>query len=338
MAPVVQSNMDSGGAAGIFTCDGGPHVVLEYNGPSAEHFISSTVYHPEGAHRPLSGVVLVGGWLCGEHALKNWALFLASHGLVAMTIATPSPRSDMPSQRSVALLAAAHALKAEGDSSASPLHGRLDATRIALIGYSLGGGGVQLAAAAEASSEANLRCIVALAPHSGVNPDKDPAGHAAAVKACARHAVPALLVTCDADKRSPPAQHGRPMYDAMPAQTPRMYFEVGHGADHAAVNGPAGNGTMNSFIQSVDMCRLWCCCGLFCCAPSAFQVCWALNRPIASHKDAVAAGAAGGRGAVGGVVLAWLRIFLLDDESARASLVSPDARPGCAVAFETRLT
>ena len=37
------------------------------------------------------------------------------------------------------------------------------------------------------------------------------------------------------------------------------------------------------------------------------------------------------RGAVGGVALAWLRLFLKDDESARSQLV---LRPGIASAYE----
>ena len=75
-------------------------------------FSSATIYCPSTGG-PLPSVVLVGGWLCGEHALAAWAPFFAAHGIVAMTIGTPSPHSHKPADRSLALLDASKALQSE---------------------------------------------------------------------------------------------------------------------------------------------------------------------------------------------------------------------------------
>jgi len=55
-------------------------------------FSSATIYFPEleSDTSQLPSIVLVGGWGCGEKVLAAWAPFLASHGIVAMTIGTPA--------------------------------------------------------------------------------------------------------------------------------------------------------------------------------------------------------------------------------------------------------
>ena len=81
-------------------------------------------------------------------------------GYLAMTIGTHSPFHDMPTARANALLDAVEALKEEQSRSESPLAGRLDVTRFAVAGWSMGGGGCQLAALADPA----LKCVLAFAP------------------------------------------------------------------------------------------------------------------------------------------------------------------------------
>ena len=81
-------------------------------------------------------------------------------GYLAMTIGTHSPFHDMPTARASALLDAVEALKEEHARSDSPLAGRLDVSRFAVAGWSMGGGGCLLAALADPS----LKCVLAFAP------------------------------------------------------------------------------------------------------------------------------------------------------------------------------
>ena len=109
------------------------------------NFSSATIYYPESGTQ-LPSIVIVGGWGCGEHALAAWAPFYASHGIVAMTIGMPAPWKDACQARSRALLEASTALQSENVRAGSVLLGRLNTARRAVQGYSLGGGGAQLAA------------------------------------------------------------------------------------------------------------------------------------------------------------------------------------------------
>lgn len=282
----------------------------------------------------LPSVILVPGWICGEGALLAWGSFLASHGFVAMTIGTKSPARDMPPHRAAALLAAAATLRRENDRHDAPVAGRVDMGRVAFMGYSLGGGGVLISAGAAAAAEGDPfpKAVVALAPHAGKGitcPDF--------VK---RHVetnskVPVLIICGDEDKQAPHDAFSRPMYEGIPSGTPKMFFQV-RGGDHGVVLGPAGTGTVQKFVPLLDClaCHL---CAL-CCWPPCFQRCWALNRPVGKHTgvDATTA-AATGSGAIGGVAVAWLKLFLNGDETQRAILSEPRSAPTSASAFETNL-
>ena len=84
----------------------------------------------------------------------------SASGYLAMTIGTHSPFHDLPTARANALLDAVEALKEEHARSESALEGRLDVTRFAVAGWSMGGGGCQLAALTDPS----LKCVLAFAP------------------------------------------------------------------------------------------------------------------------------------------------------------------------------
>ena len=102
--------------------------------------------------------MLVSGFGCGEHSLAAWGPFYASHGIVVLTIGTPAPFKDGPPERCKALLDAVQALQAEHTRAGSPLCGRLDISRCAVQGWSLGGGAAQLAALANPS----IKCAIAV--------------------------------------------------------------------------------------------------------------------------------------------------------------------------------
>jgi len=294
----------------------GPHPVGTFdarhlcNGTS---FSSATVYHPaSGGGSQLPSVVLVGGYACGEQVMAAWAPFYASHGIVAMTIGTCAPFRDKPPDRSRALVDASAALQGEHHRAGSALEGRLDASRRAVQGYSLGGGAVQLAALADPT----LRCAIAISPHAGVPPSLPDELTAS---------VPMLFLVGERDREAPSQAHSWPQYYRTAA--PKLIFEVA-GGDHFVANGPSGgikadiasNGAPCFFCQ---MCCVHCCGGLSPCP------CAVLNGPSGHAQEQAAFGP------VGGVALAWLKLFLMDDEGALRQLLH-SVRPAIASGFESK--
>ena len=145
----------------------GPHSVqilaVEALSLRANRKYSSSPVHCPATVPPLqllASIVIVPGWACSENTIAAWGSFFASHGYLAMTIGTHSPFHDMPTARASALLDAVEALKEEHARSGSPVAGRLDVSRFAVAGWSMGGGGCLLAALADPS----LKCVLAFAP------------------------------------------------------------------------------------------------------------------------------------------------------------------------------
>ena len=151
--------------AGPNSCALGPNTIgtLDAWHLCTQSFSSATIYFPESGRGQLPSVVIIGGWGCGEQSMAAWAPFFASHGIVAMTIGTPAPWKEPSQTLCQALLDASMALQLENTRSASPLHERLDVSSRAVLGYSLGGGGAQLAAVRDPA----LKCSIALCPHDG---------------------------------------------------------------------------------------------------------------------------------------------------------------------------
>lgn len=315
-------------ALGPDSCALGPHATGKQD---AQHlcnnasFASATIYYPtESGLKSMPSVVIVGGWGCGEQAMAAWAPFYASHGIVAMTIGTPSPFTDSPAVRSKALLDASLALQGEHVRADSVLRGRLDISRRAVQGYSLGGGGAQLAALADPT----LKCVIALAPDGGY---MFPSKHSLSFPSPPPTAVPVLILCGDNDEEAPPKKFGWPHYRQTGAA--KLIFEV-EGGDHYTPLGPAGGTKHQAEAGSMSM-ELWCvncstiCACWMCQCPLALWCtpcpCATLNGPTGHAADRAP------RGAIGGVALAWLRLFLLDDETARSQLV---LRPDIASGFE----
>ena len=210
----------------------GPHKVAKLgesdglrNGPG---YKGATVYFPRDGQPPYGSVVIVPGYVSPERSIKAWGPFYASHGIVAMTIGTNSSR-DRPKARSLALLDAITSLRAENKRAGSPLRGRLDVTRFAVSGWSMGGGGAQLAAV----GMPQLKAVVALCPWKP--------------NAKFSHSVPVLIFGGSKDNLAPVSKNASPHYKNTPHNTPKLLFEV-RGAGHWIANDPQGaNGAVGRF-------------------------------------------------------------------------------------------
>src|SRR5690606_22876002 len=143
----------------------GPYRVSSYglfqkgevrDGPQYADF---DIYYPEGATPPFSLVAIVPGFVSSRSWVGDWAPFLASHGMAAILIDT-NWLTDDPDARKAALLDALVSLKGENTRAGSPLQGKLDTSRAAVVGWSMGGGGALLAAAEDPS----LKAAVGICP------------------------------------------------------------------------------------------------------------------------------------------------------------------------------
>lgn len=190
------------------------------NGPD---YAGATVYYPTDAQPPFASVVLVTGFESEESAIREWGPFYASHGIVAMTIGT-NDGSDGPDARAIALIDATDTLRQENIRTGSPINGQLDVDRFAVSGWSMGGGGAQLAAVLDPS----IKAVVALCPWL----DRDPL-----TPSDLDHSVPLLIISGQWDETAPPNVHANVHYDYTPDTTDKLLYEVYHGG-HYVANSP----------------------------------------------------------------------------------------------------
>ena len=162
-----------------FTCHGGPFGVSSYGAKQGlptyipgTDYGSATIYMPvddkgSGSDPALPSVIIGPGGFSLEQGLSSWAQFLASHGFVVMNTGTRDPRNVGSAtegggvHRGRALLSAARVLRGEHSREGSPLKGRLDLNRIAVMGLSNGGSGALHAAIAD---PLNIKACVSIVP------------------------------------------------------------------------------------------------------------------------------------------------------------------------------
>jgi dienelactone hydrolase len=190
------------------------------DGPDYE---GATLYYPTDATPPYAGMVIVPGYFASETSVEEWGPFYASHGIVTMTIGTNN-LGDLPEDRAHALLDAIVTLRQEHSRVTSPLHGALDTTRFAVSGWSMGGGGAQLAAAMDPT----LRAVVALCPWLNTNQ---------LMESDLDHPVPVLIFSGQSDQVAPPEIHADVHYSYTPETTDKLLYEVANG-NHSIANKP----------------------------------------------------------------------------------------------------
>lgn len=193
------------------------------NGPD---YAGSTIYYPTNNNSNLlSSIVMVPGFMNTELTIQNWGPFLASHGIITMTIGT-NLLTDSHIQRRDALIDAIISLKNENQRLLSPLFGKIDTTSVAVGGFSKGGGGAQLVA----SIDSNIRAIIALYPWLD-NPNASDLNHS----------TPVMIISGQLDAIAPPAIHANLHYSLTPNSTNKLKYEIAF-ASHDAVSGPYAGG------------------------------------------------------------------------------------------------
>jgi dienelactone hydrolase len=138
----------------MLSANRGPHAITQSRANGAG-FNNGTLYYPTDASLgKLGAMVIVPGFLSAESSIQWWGPRIASHGFVVLTIATNTV-TDFPAQRANQQNAALRWL-----TTSSPAAGRIDPTRLAAGGWSMGGGGSLDAA----RSNPNIKVVVPMAP------------------------------------------------------------------------------------------------------------------------------------------------------------------------------
>jgi dienelactone hydrolase len=207
----------------------GPYTVKTYTSGFKDEpsFAAATIYYPTDADAPFAAVAICPGFTATQSSIATWGPFLASHGIVVMTIDTNST-TDSVVQRSTALLDALDSLKAENARSGGPLMGKVDTSRMGLMGWSMGGGGTWI----DANTHPELKTAITMAGHIITAP-----GGTGAITTIS---VPTLMFAGQDDSAILGGGMSQPIYTQIPDSVPKMLYEVA-GAGHDVANSPANN-------------------------------------------------------------------------------------------------
>nr|WP_317797089.1 alpha/beta hydrolase [Actinoplanes sichuanensis] len=185
-------------------------------------FGGGDIYYPTDTSAGTFGAVVIApGYTAYKSSMAWLAPRIASQGFVVFNIDTLTT-GDQPDSRGRQLLAAADYL-----TGSSSVRTRIDRTRVAVVGHSMGGGGTL-----EASrSRPSLQAAIPLTPWN-------------LTKSWTGNTVPTLVVGADGDTVAPVATHAEPFYQSLPASPGKAYLELNN-ATHFAPN--SANTTIAKF-------------------------------------------------------------------------------------------
>ena len=205
------------------TASAGPFAVSTSSvGLGASGFGGGTVYYPtDTSQGTFGGVVLAPGFTATSGTYAGTARRVASHGFVVVAIDTNSTL-DFPDSRGTQIIAALNWLTG---SSPTAVRRRVDASRLAVSGHSMGGGGTLRAA----NDRPSLKAAVALQPwHTTTN--------------WSGVRVPTMIIGAESDTVAGVSSHSEPFYVSMTNAPEKAYVEL-RGESHFAGNAnPADQG------------------------------------------------------------------------------------------------
>jgi predicted dienelactone hydrolase len=180
---------------------------------SVSGFGGGTIYYPTSTSEGTFGAVAMSpGFTAGGSSLSWMGPRIASQGFVVFIIDTNS-RFDFPDSRGRQLQAALDYLV-----RSSSVRSRIDASRLAVAGHSMGGGGTLAAA------EDNPQLQAAI-PLQGWHTQKN----FSSVR------VPTMVIGAQNDTIASVGSHSEPFYQSIPASSEKAYLEL-RGASHFVSN------------------------------------------------------------------------------------------------------
>jgi len=194
--------------------DGNGPFSISYTDVSAEdgpEFGGGRIFYPKDTSQGTFGVVAVSPGGGSVQASIGWlARGLATHGFVTIAMSNVADDDNAP-ERGQQLRAALGYLTRQAPAE---IRRRMDTTRLAVAGHSLGGGGALFAA----RSNPSFKAAFAMAPWS-------------VVSNWSGVTVPTLLVGGSKDKTAPVGNFSIPMYESLPNSTRKAFAELTE-ADH----------------------------------------------------------------------------------------------------------
>jgi dienelactone hydrolase len=179
---------------------------------SASGFGGGTLYYPT-ASGTFGAITLCPGFTAYASSIAWLGTRLASHGFVVLIIDT-NTTLDQPGQRATQLKAGADWLVSQNSRTGSVIRGKVDTSRLAIGGHSMGGGGTLEAA----TDNPQFKAALPLAPwHT--------------TKSFSRNRVPTLIIGGSADTVAPDGSHSSPFYNSLSTSLPRVFLEL-RGASH----------------------------------------------------------------------------------------------------------
>jgi predicted dienelactone hydrolase len=194
----------------------GPYATAQATATGVTGFGGGTIYYPTSTTDGTFGAVAISPGFTARQSSISWlGPRLASQGFVVITIDTITT-SDQPDSRGDQLQAALDYLV----SSRSGVASRIDRTRLAVMGHSMGGGGTLSAA----RDNPNLQAAI---PLTGWHSTKN----------WSTVRVPTLVIGAQSDTIAPVSSHSEPFYNSLPSTLDKAYLELA-GASHFAPNSP----------------------------------------------------------------------------------------------------
>ncbi|MFD9890839.1 alpha/beta hydrolase [Amycolatopsis sp. NPDC059027] len=185
----------------------GPFAVTQASIPAGNGFGGGTVTYPNDTSQGTFGAIAIAPGFLEPEALLGWfGPRLASQGFVVLTFGTNSP-TDFPAARADQLLAGLKFLVEK-----SPAKDRIDASRLAVMGISMGGGGTLEAAA----RKHDLKAAVPIVPW-------DIGGDFSGIR------TPTLVIAGEGDLIAPTPIHAKAFYDKLSPGLNKAYVEVAGG-------------------------------------------------------------------------------------------------------------
>jgi dienelactone hydrolase len=180
---------------------------------AARGFGGGTIHYPTTTSAGTFGAVAIApGYTARESSIAWLGPRLASQGFVVFTIDTLTT-SDQPSSRGDQLRAALSYL-----ATSSSVRDRVDGSRLAVMGHSMGGGGSLQAA----KDDPAIRAVIPMTPY---NLDKT----------WPEVVAPTLIIGAEDDRTAPVARHAEPFYESLTRASEKAYLEL-RGASHFAPN------------------------------------------------------------------------------------------------------
>lgn len=189
---------------------------------SVSGFGGGQIYYPNDTSQGTFGAIAISPGYTASWSSISWlGPRIASHGFVVIGIET-NTRYDQPASRGRQLLAALDYLV---EDSPTAVRSRIDASRLAVAGHSMGGGGSLEAA----NDRPSLQAAVPLAPWN-------------LTKSWSGVRVPTMIIGGENDSVASVTTHSQPFYESIPASSEKAYMEL-NGASHffpQTTNTPTG--------------------------------------------------------------------------------------------------